>query len=40
MDVNVLVIGYTREKFAKEKLSFMLMTLAKIVENIIRINPK
>ena len=40
MDVNVLVIGYTQEKFAKEKSSFMLMTVVKIVENIICINFK
>ena len=40
MDVNVLVIGYTQKIFAKEKLSFMLMKVAKIVENIICINLK
>lgn len=40
MDVDVLVIGYTQEIFAKAKLSFMLMKVAKIVENIIYITFK
>ena len=40
MDVNILVIGYTQEIFAKDKLALMLMKVAKIVENFIYINLK
>ena len=38
--IYVLVIGYTQEIFAKVKLAFMLMKVAKMGENIIYINLK